>query len=175
MTTVKLAKHFSLQKWKYLEYKTFDWWYGPKYKSCCKSNASDFITLAHNIGVHAGSKGWTFPPILHYILLSCDRWQQRGSVTKWHLTWKRLQIKGVLLNSSMWKKLQHWHSLVFAEHLRRPNCGIEHSEACFSSGNSDTKGKPHPGSLHRCHTMKWRVSLSAHSCESDNGGDYVAK
>jgi len=27
-------------------------------------------------------------PISHYTLLLCDRWQQRGVLTPWHLTWK---------------------------------------------------------------------------------------
>ena len=51
------------------------------------------------------SKGWTFLVIFHYILLSCDRWQQRGSLTKWCLTWKCIWGKGASLNSCMWKKL----------------------------------------------------------------------
>ena len=28
-----------------------------------------------------GSRGWAFPPVSHYMLLSCDRWQQRGILT----------------------------------------------------------------------------------------------
>jgi len=35
------------------------------------------------------------------ILLICDRWQQRGSLTGWKCTWS----KSVLLSSSIWKKL----------------------------------------------------------------------
>ena len=35
------------------------------------------------------------------ILLPCDRWQQRGSLTKWKRGWS----KGVSLNSSTWKKV----------------------------------------------------------------------
>lgn len=31
-------------------------------------------------------RGLTFPPILCYILLLGDKWQRRGSQTKWHLT-----------------------------------------------------------------------------------------
>jgi len=30
-----------------------------------------------------GSRGGTFPPIFFYMLLPCDRWQQKGSLTKW--------------------------------------------------------------------------------------------
>ena len=61
------------------------------------------------------SKGQTFPPIFHCILLLCDRWQQGGSLTEWCLTWKCVWNKGVLLDSSTWKKMVpiyiHWHLL----------------------------------------------------------------
>jgi len=50
-----------------------------------------------------GSRDCTFPPISHYILLPCDRWKQRGSLTEWHLTWKCIWSKGVSLNSSLQK------------------------------------------------------------------------
>ena len=79
-----------------------------RYKGCSESNASYFIMLAHNFKSRCwwyGSKQWTFSIIFHYILLQCDRWQQRGSPTKWHLTWKCIWSKGVSLNSSTWKKL----------------------------------------------------------------------
>ena len=84
-------------------------------KAALKNNATYFTILAHNIRGRCcrdGSRGWTFPPILHYILLPCDRCQQRGTLTKWHLTWKRIWRKGVSLNSSMWKNGTHWHSSV---------------------------------------------------------------
>ena len=45
------------------------------------------------------SIGWIYPPTFHYILLPCDRWQKRGSLTEWHLTWKWVWSKGVSLNS----------------------------------------------------------------------------
>ena len=53
------------------------------YKVYSKHNASYFIMLAHNVRSECwwyGSRGWTFPPIFHYMLLPCDRWQQRGSL-----------------------------------------------------------------------------------------------
>jgi len=80
-----------------------------KYKGCSESNAFYFIMLAHDIRGGCwwyGSTGWTFPPTFHYILLPCDEWQQRDSVTKRHLTWKCGWRKGVSLNSTMQKK-QH--------------------------------------------------------------------
>lgn len=65
--------------------------------------------LAYNIrsGCQCdGSRGWIFPPISHYVLLLCDRWQHRGSLTEWCLTWKCMWNKGVELDSSMMNK-QH--------------------------------------------------------------------
>jgi len=59
-----------------------------------------------------GSRSWTFWPIFHYILLPCNRWQQKGSLTKWHLTWRSVWSKGVEVNSSMLKK---WHSWTFTD------------------------------------------------------------
>ena len=59
-----------------------------------------------------GSRVWIFPPIFPHILLPCDRWEQRGSLTKWRLTWKCIWSKGVELNSSIWKK---WHPLAFTD------------------------------------------------------------
>ena len=86
-----------------------------KYKGCFKSNASYFIMLAHSIRGRCwwyGSRGWTFLPIFYYVLLPCDRWQQRGSLTEWCLTWKCVWSKGVSVSSSTWKKL---HPLTFTD------------------------------------------------------------
>jgi len=60
------------------------------YKGSSESNDSYFITLLHNIRGKSWeycSRGWTFPPISHYVLLLCDRWQ-KGSLTEQHLTQK---------------------------------------------------------------------------------------
>ena len=59
-----------------------------------------------------GSREWSFPAIFHYILLLCDRWRQKGSLTQRCLTWKCVWRKGVSLNSSVWKK---WHPLIFSD------------------------------------------------------------
>jgi len=78
------------------------------YKGCSESNDSHFITLVHNARGRCwqyGNRGWTFPPIFHYILLPCDRWQQRGTVTEWHLIWECVWSEGMELNSSMQKKM----------------------------------------------------------------------
>jgi len=100
-------------------------------EGCYKSNASYFITLAHDVRGGCrwySSRGWTFPPIFCYILWLCDRWQQRGPLTKWCVTYECGWSKGASLNYSMQKK---WCPLTFtnfAEHLWRPNSGFEHSE-----------------------------------------------
>ena len=47
--------------------------------------------LAHDIRSRCWwfySRGWTFLPVFHYILLLCDWWQQRKILTKRCLTWK---------------------------------------------------------------------------------------
>ena len=93
------------------------------YKGCSESNASCFMMLAHDMrGGYRwyGSRGWTFPPVFLYILLLCDRWQQRGSLTKWYLTWSMYETKG--------KKCTPLHSLMLAEALWSPNSVCEHSE-----------------------------------------------
>jgi len=59
-----------------------------------------------------GNGGWTFPPTFPYILLLYNRWQQRGSLIDWCLTWKCGWSKDVSLNSSMHKK---WHPLTFID------------------------------------------------------------
>ena len=77
------------------------------------SNVSCFIVMACDVRVGCwwyDSRGWTFPPIFHSMLLLCDRWQQRGSLTEWCLTWKCIESKGVSLNSCMWGK--KWHPLM---------------------------------------------------------------
>lgn len=65
------------------------------------------IMLAHDIKGRCrwyGVEVEPFPPILHYILLLGNTWQQIGSLTRWHLTCKYGRSKGVQLSSSMQKK-----------------------------------------------------------------------
>jgi len=50
------------------------------------------------------SRSCTFPPMPHYVLLFYNRWQQRGSLTKWRLTWKYIWSNGVQMHFSMRKK-----------------------------------------------------------------------
>ena len=95
-----------------------------------------------------GSTGWTFPPTFHYILLLCDRWQQRGSLTNWHLTWKCMWNKGegVSLNSPMWKKMAlidiDLHKLnIYGDQTVDVN-SVRWWVVHFSGGNSKVKDKP---------------------------------
>jgi len=86
-----------------------------KCDGCSENNTSCFIMLAHNIKGKwwwYGNRAWTFMPIFHYVSLPWDRWQQRGSMTKWHLTLKCSWSKSVELNSSMQKK---WHPVSFTD------------------------------------------------------------
>jgi len=55
-----------------------------------------------------GRRGWTFSLISLYLLLLCNWWQTRGSLTKWCLMWNCVWHLGVSLNSSILKK---WHPL----------------------------------------------------------------
>ena len=78
------------------------------YKGLSENNTSNFIMMTDNIRCRCwwySSRGWTFPPLFHYILLLCDRWQNRGSLTKCHLTWKCGWSKDASLYSSMQKKI----------------------------------------------------------------------
>ena len=115
------------------------------YEGCSENNASYFTMLAQNDKSRCwwdGSRGWTFPLIFRNILLSCDRWQQRGCLTNWLLTWKSVWSKGVELNFSMRKQL---HPLTFiSECLWRSNSGgsaVRWWVVHFSSGDSDS-GSP---------------------------------
>jgi len=75
-----------------------------------------------------GSRGWTFPPMFHYVLLLCDRWQQRGTLTELQAMQKCRWRKGVALNSSMWKSWHRLTSLLLEECLCRQNRGCEPNE-----------------------------------------------
>jgi len=121
------------------------------YEGCSKSNASYFITMAHNIRGRCwwyGTRGWIFPSVFCYFLLPCDRWQQRGTQTKWHLTWKCLWSKGVELNSAMQKKKMtsigiQWYSPNVYQDQTVDVRTVRQWTVRFSSDNSSMKDKPH--------------------------------
>ena len=98
---------------------------------CSESNASCFIILAHAIRGRClcyGSGGCTFPPICHYMSSPCNRWQQRGTLTKCRLTWKRVWSKEAHWIPPCRKDCTQWHTLKLVEHLWRPGSGCEHGE-----------------------------------------------
>ena len=80
-----------------------------------------------------GSRGWTFPPIFHFILLPCGRWQQRGCLTSWHLPRNCGWSKGCHWSPPCGKNDTHWHFLMLNECWWRPNSECEHSEVVSSA------------------------------------------
>ena len=118
-------------------------------EGCSKSNASCFMILAHNVRGGCqwyGSRGWTFPPIFHYILLLCDRWQQRGSLTKWCQPWKCIWSNSVSMNSSMQKKMAPtdipWCLLNVYGYQTVDVGTVRWWVVHFSSGDSDLRSSP---------------------------------
>jgi len=71
------------------------------------------------------SEGWPFLPIFHYILLLCDRWQQRGILTIWHGSVDEAKVCHWIPSCG---KNVTWLHLTFAEHWWRPNSGCKHCE-----------------------------------------------
>ena len=88
---------------------------------------------------------WTFLSMFCYILLLCNRWKQRGSLTTWHLTWKCVWSKGVSLNSSTQKMapVNIYQCLlnVYGAHTVAVST-VRQWLVWFSSGNSNVKDKP---------------------------------
>ena len=114
--------------------------------------------LAHNARGRCwwdGSRGRTFTPVFHYTLFLCGRWQQRGSLIEWCLTWECRWSKGVSLSSSTWKKMAPIDIHQQLQNISRDQIGCEHSEmaggVCMfhqwwqSGGNSGVEDKPHSG------------------------------
>ena len=59
------------------------------------------ILFAHNTtGRWWWYRVWSFSTVFYCILLPCERYQYRGSLTKQCLTWKSVWSKGMELNSS---------------------------------------------------------------------------
>jgi len=106
---------------------------------CSKSQGSYFIMLDHNIKGECwwySSRGWTFPKISHYILLPCNRWQQRAV---WQNgVWHGSKYEGNVCHQipPHRRNCTHWHSGTIVKHLWRSNCGHQHSEAMGGNKNS---------------------------------------
>jgi len=113
-----------------------------------------------------GSRGWTFPSILHYILLPCDKWQQ-GAVWSnniWHENMDEAKVWNWILSSI--KNGTHCHSLILTIHLCKPNSGFEHNEVGGCTFQQWWQQCERQAvfwiALHGSHTMKWRVSQYGH-------------
>ena len=126
------------------------------------------------------SRGWTFPSEFFYGLLPFDRWQQRGSPTKWCLTWKYRLGKSVEVNFSMQKNVIHWHSSALTECFWRPKTGYGHGEVVGGAvlqWQEQTFGHLHWYTfLQVQHTRSCSLleKLLEKKCIA-NGGDYVEK
>ena len=154
------------------------------YKDCSESNASYcFIIIAHDVTDGrwwCGSRGWTFPPTFHYILLPCGRWQKRGSLMQWYLMWEGVWSKGVELNSSVREK---WHQLTFfdAWWMFIETKHWEHSEVVagvFQAVETETGKMSHildSSAQHSCHIIKWRASLHCWWKCTAKVGDHTEK
>lgn len=113
-----------------------------------------------------GSRGWTLPPVFCSLLLLCDRWQQRGTLTEWRPNLKCVWSRGVSLDSSMQKSMILTDIRQCLLDLWRPSCAYEHSEVV---GGAFQQWQQRLGrwamfqmTMYNCHTMKWRESWSAH-------------
>ena len=114
-----------------------------------------FIMLAHNIRDRCwwdDNRGWTFPPVFHYMLLSRDRWQQRGILTEWHLIWRCLWSKGVeFLHAEKMASIDiHGYLLSIYGDQTVYLSTVRWWMVCFSSGNSHVKDEPHSRQPCRC-------------------------
>ena len=107
------------------------------------------------------NRSWTYPPISHYILLLCDRWQQRGRLTKWRLTHK----------AKMWnwippcrKKLPPLTFINACWNISGDQTvdvsTVRQWVVRFNSDVLTTMWKiSHLLAMHSFHTTKWRVSI----------------
>ena len=146
------------------------------YMSSSKSNASYIILWAH---VRGGcwwynSRGWTFSEAFHYILLLCDRWQQRNSLTKWQ--WSACGAK-VWTRIHTCRKKRHPLTFMCAECLWRPNSGREHTQMVGGAFLMWWQWVHESPPLVQADVYECIMQALAHhwwKCIA-NGGDYVEK
>ena len=103
-----------------------------------------------------GSRGWTFPTVFHYILLPCDRWHQRSSLTDWCLTWKCWWSKRCVIEFYVGKKQ---HPLTFV------HAWWTFMEARQCHGHSEAWWCVSAVAMHSHHLIKWGLSQAAHPHE----------
>ena len=100
----------------------------------------------------------TEPSCRYGYLFLCDRWQQRGSLRKWCLTWKSVCSKGVSLSSSIWgKNGTPWHSSMLKQWIWVQWGGDSDMEDKPCSGQSYVTITPQNGVL--CLDVLWSAWL----------------
>jgi len=148
------------------------------YKGRSKSNASYFILLFCNVRGGCcwyGSRGWTLPPVSHYMFLLCDRWQQRGKLGTLLVfdteVWMKHMYRWI---TPCGKKGTHWHSLILVKCCWRPKW----MWAQWSSGWCISAVVPvtvsHPTGAD-CYKRDVRALVHHWWKCIANGGDYVEK
>jgi len=111
-------------------------------------------------------------------MLPCDRWQKKGSMTKWCLTWKWVWRKGVELNCSMQKKIApidtYWYLMNISGDWTVDVSTVRWWVVCSSKGNSDSGSAP---LVHIFTSVSCRLLfITGHWCKCiDDAGDYVEK
>jgi len=117
-----------------------------KHKGCSESNDSSFIILAQDVrsGCWWYGRSWTFPPTSHYILLTCDKGQERSS-----LTWKRVMKQRSVTEFFHVGKITltdiHQHLLNVSGDQTVDVNTVRWWVVCFSSGDRHVKDKPCSG------------------------------
>ena len=119
---------------------------GGKQEAIFTSRNSHTLLLIKTVThpTRAAPEVMPFPLIFHYILLLGEKWQQRGSLTKWHLTWKCIWEQRYIT------EVLHVEKIARAECLWRPNRGCEYSEteSCISAVATMTWKKSHVSDSH---------------------------
>ena len=111
-------------------------------EDCSESGASYVIILVHDIRGEwwwYGSRGWITPPTFSYILLPCERWQQRGI-----LSWKCVWSRGVpFLHVEKMAPIDiHWCLLYVYGDQTVDVSTVRQWVVRFSRSNSNVKDKP---------------------------------
>jgi len=110
---------------------------------CSESNASSFTSFACNVRDRCwwdGSRGWTFLPTLHYILLPCDRLAAQGQSDKMASDMevcRRQRCVTEFLHAEKMAPIDiQWHLLNVDGDQTVDVSTVRQWVECFSSGNS---------------------------------------
>ena len=151
------------------------------YKSCSESNVSCFIMFTRYVRIRCwwyGSRNWTFPQVFHYVLLLCNRWQQRDWMTSDMEV--DVDVKPRCVTVFLYKEKMALTDIsrlflnVYGDQIVDVDA-VRQWVVCFISGNCSMKDKPHSGWL--CRFFKgsmqdlvhhwWKITV--------DGGDCVEK